>query len=112
MSLSSRRIALTTALAATLATGVAFTPAASANNVAWSVSIGAPGFAVSAGQPYWGGYRGYGYGYGYGYHRPWYRPVAPVIYPYGYVAPRPVYVAPRPVYYPAPVVNYYGYYGR
>ncbi|MCC7327325.1 MAG: hypothetical protein IT521_11045 [Burkholderiales bacterium] len=25
------------------------------NNVAWSVSIGGPGFAVSAGQPAWGG---------------------------------------------------------
>lgn len=112
MSLSSRRIAITTALAAALAGGIAFAPAASASNVAWSVSVGGPGFSVSAAQPYWGGYRGYGYGYRYGYYRPWHRPVAPVVYPYGYVAPRPAYVVPRPVYYPAPVVNYYGYYGR
>jgi len=112
MSHSSRRIALMTALTAALAVGGAYAPAASANNVAWSVSVGGPGFAVSAGQPYWGGYRGYGYGYRYGYYRPWYRPVAPVVYPYGYVAPAPVYAVPRPVYYPAPVFNYYGYYGR
>jgi hypothetical protein len=112
MSHSSRRIAVITALAAALAGGAAYAPAAAANNVAWSVSVGGPGFAVSAGQPYWGGYRGYGYGYGYGYHRPWHRPVVPVAYPYGYVAPRPVYVVPRPVYYPAPAFNYYGYYGR
>jgi len=111
MSLSSRRIAITTALAATLAGGIAFAPGASANNVAWSVSVGGPGFAVSAGQPYWGGYRGYGHGYRHGYYRPWHRPVAPIVYPYGYVVPRPVYVAP-PAYYPAPVVDYYGYYGR
>lgn len=112
MSLSSRRIAITTALAAALAVGIAFAPAASANNVAWSVSVGGPGFSVSAGQPYWGGYRGYGYGYRYGYYRPWHRLAAPVVYPYGYVAPRRAYVVPQPVYYPAPVVNYYGYYGR
>jgi hypothetical protein len=111
MSLSSRRIAITTALAAALAGGIAFAPTASANNVAWSVSVGGPGFAVSAGQPYWGSYRGYGYGYRHGYYRPWHRPIAPVVYPYGYVVPRPVYVAP-PAYYPAPVVGYYGYYGR
>ena len=68
MSHSSRRIAFITALTASLAAGVAFAPGASANNVAWGVSVGGPGFAVSAGQPgYWGGYRGYGYGYGYGY---------------------------------------------
>ena len=113
MSHSLRRIAFITALAASLAASVAFAPGASANNVAWSVSVGGPGFAVSAGQPrYWGGYRGYGYGYGYGYYRPWHRPVAPVIYPYGYVAPRPVYVVPRPAYYAPPVVSYYDYYGR
>ena len=117
MSISSpsRRIAFIATLAATLAGGAAFAPVASANNVGWSVSVGGPGFAVSAGQPYWGGYRGYGYGYGhgYGYHRrPAYRPVAPVVYPYGYVAPRPVYVVPRPVYYGPPAVSYYGYYGR
>ena len=107
MSLSLRRTALVSALGATLAAGAAFAPAASANNVAWGVSVGGPGFVVSAGQPaYWGGYR-----YGYGYHRHWYRP-APVVYPYGYVVPRPVYVAPPPVYYGPPVVSFNGYYGR
>jgi len=68
-----KRIAAVTAAAAVLVGAAAFAPVASANNVAWSVSIGAPGVAVSAGYPgYWGGYRyGYGYGrgggYGYGY---------------------------------------------
>jgi len=101
-----RRITFVTALAAALVGSAAFAPFASANNVAWGVAVGGPGFVVSAGQPgYWGGYR-----YGYGYHRHWYRP-APVVYPYGYVAPRVVYVAPPPVYYAPPVVSY-GYYGR
>ncbi len=106
----SRSIALATALAGILGAGLAFAPAAAANNVAWGVSIGGPGFAISAGQPaYWGGYRGYryGYGYGHGYYRP-YRPA--VIYPAPvYVAPRPVYVVPRPVYVAPPAYYGYGY---
>ena len=111
---TSRRTAFVATLAAILAGSVAFAPAASASNVAWSVSVGGPGFVVSAGQPgYWGGYRGYGVGYGYPYYRPWYRPAAPVVYsapvvPYAYVAPR-VYVAPRRVYTRPPGVAYYGY---
>ena len=111
----SRRTVLAATLATALAGSVAFAPAASASNVAWSVSVGGPGFAVSAGQPgYWNGYRGYGVGYGYGYprYRPWHRPVAPVVYspyyPYAYATPR-VIVAPRPVYVEPPVVDYYGY---
>jgi hypothetical protein len=99
-----RRILLATALAGTLALGAAVAPAASASNVAWSVSIGGPGVAVSAGAPgYWGpGYRPYYNGY-----RPYYRPayVAPPVYAYPapvyytpYAYARPVVVAPRPVY--------------
>jgi hypothetical protein len=110
-----KRIAAVTAAAAVLAGAAAFAPAASANNVAWSVTVGAPGVAVSAGYPgYWGGYR-YGYGYGHGYYRHWHRPVVvapPVVYPVPvYVAPRPVVVAPPPVYtQPAPTYGYgYGY---
>jgi hypothetical protein len=88
------------------------TVASAGNNVAWSVSIGGPGFAVAAGQPAYGrGYVGPAY---YGapyrpyyrpyynpYYRPYYRPVVvapPVVYrPYyaPVVAPYPVY-APRP----------------
>ena len=45
-----RRILLASALAGTLAVGLAVAPAASARD-SWSVSIGAPGFAVSAGSP-------------------------------------------------------------
>jgi hypothetical protein len=92
----------------TAAVGAAamFSTAASAGgNVAWSVSVGGPGFAVSAGQPYYGApYRPY--------YKPYYYRPAPVVYrpyyrPY-YYAPRPVYYAPPVVYtqpyYPAPVV--------
>ena len=50
-----RRILLASALAGTLAVGLVVAPAASANN-SWSVSIGAPGFAVSAGSPVYYGY--------------------------------------------------------
>jgi hypothetical protein len=106
-----KRIAAVTAAAAVLVGAAAFAPVASANNVAWSVSIGAPGVAVTAGYPgYWGGYR---YGYGHGYYRNWHRPVIvapPVVYPAPvYVAPPPVVVAPPPVYGP-PAPNYgYGY---
>jgi hypothetical protein len=107
----SRRTAVIASIAAVLVIGAAFAPSASASNVAWGVSVGGPGFVVSAGQPgYWHGYRGYGYGY----YRPWHRPFAPivyapppVVYPYAY-APRPVYVAPRPVYVPRVAAYYYG----
>src|SRR5262245_4327574 len=110
-----KRIAAVTAVAAIVVGAAAFAPAASANNVAWSVSIGAPGVAVTAGNPgYWGGYRyGYGYGYGRGYYRHWHRPVVvapPVVYRAPvYVAPPPVY-APPPLYAPPPTYGYgYGY---
>jgi hypothetical protein len=81
----------------------AFAPAASAGNVGWSVSVGVPGVAISAGEPvYYGApYRPY--------YRPYYAPVVvapPVVYssyyapvpvyaPYRYWAPRPVVYAPR-----------------
>ena len=96
----------------TAAVGAAalFSTAASAGgNVAWSVSVGGPGFAVSAGQPYYGApYRPHYKPY----YKPYYRP-APVVYrPYyrPYYAPRSAYVAPPVVYtqpypyYPTPVV--------
>ena len=77
----------------TAAVGAAamFSTAASAGgNVAWSVSVGAPGFAVSAGQP---GYYGAPYR---PYYRPHYYRPAPVAYrpyyaPYRVVVPQPVY---------------------
>ena len=98
---------LTAAVGAALIGAVAlFSSAASAgNNVGWSVSIGAPGFAISAGQPVYGrGFAGPAY---YGapyrpYYRPYYRPVVvapPVVYS-PYYAPYPAYVAPRPYYAP------------
>lgn len=106
---------VTTAIGATLLGAAAlFSSAASAgNNVAWSVSVGGPGFAVTAGQPAYGrGFVGRPY---YGapyrpYYRPYYRPVVvapPVVYPPYYgpvVAPLryPAY-APRVSYAPAPV---------
>ena len=90
--------------------GAALSLPATARDVAWSVSVGGPGYAINAGQS------GFGPGWRHGHH-PVARPV--VIYPAGYrpvgyrsvvvappvwVAPRPVYYAPRPVYYaPRPV---------
>jgi hypothetical protein len=91
------------------ATALFSTAASAGGNVGWSVSIGAPGFAVSAGQPFYGApYRPYYKPYYYRpapvyrpHYRPYYYPPRPVVY-----APRPVVVAPAP-YYPAyPVVPY------
>lgn len=88
-------IALGTALVAAAAT---FAPAAHADRVGFSVSIGGPGYAVAFGNaPYWG-HRHY-----YAPYRPYYRPayvVPPVVY-----EPQVVYVAPRVVY-RAPYVRY------
>jgi len=61
--------------AVALAAGLAIATPAVARDVHWSVSIGGPGYAISAGVPYYG---------------------------YPAYAPAPVYVAP-PVVYPAPV---------
>lgn len=99
-----RRILFTAGLVGTLAAGLAVAPAASASNVGWSVSIGAPGFAISAGEPYYGRgyYRPYSYYRPYPYYRPHWRPayVAPrVVYPAPVYYPAPAYVAPGPYYY-------------
>jgi hypothetical protein len=131
------RTRILTASVGTLLVGAAsvFAPMASAgNNVGWSVSIGAPGFAVTAGQPAWGGYGQVGRPYYSAPYRPYYRPnyrpvvvAPPVAYrpwyapvvapaPYPYYAPRavvyapPVVVSPRyaPVRYPV-APRYYGY---
>ena len=117
-----RRTAIAAALSGALLATAVVVPSAQAGNVAWGVSVGVPGFSVSAGQPYgYGGYFGAPYVYGgYGggyyrppvvavarpYHRPYYRPYVPYA-PYVY---RPVVVAPRPVYAAPPVP--YSYYGQ
>ena len=95
-----RRILVATAAAGMLVAGLAIAPAASARD-SWSVSIGAPGVAISAGSPgYWGSYYR-----PYPYYRPYWRSA--------YYAPPPVYYAPRVVYAPRPYVayRYYGPYG-
>lgn len=110
MSLSVRHPRIAAAIAtAALAGGLSLaTGTTSAGNVAWGVSVGGPGYAVTAGAPAHGGYLGgylgghlYG-GYPYyrrGYHGRPYVPVAGLYY-------RPYYpvVAAPPVVYPAPVV--------
>lgn len=80
--------------------------ASAGGNVGWSVSVGGPGFVVSAGEPaYYGrGFVGPAY---YGapyrpYYRPYYRPIVvapPVVYS-PYYAPYPAYVPYRPYYAP------------
>ena len=87
-----------------------FSTAASAGgDVGWSVSIGAPGLAVSAGQPYYGApYRPYYKPHYYrpapvyrSHYRPYYHSPRPVVY-----APRPVVVSPAPYYPSYPAVSY------
>ena len=112
-----RRTVIAIALSGALFATAAAVPSAQAGNVAWGVSVGVPGFSVSAGQPYgYGSYVGRPYAYGYAcgyyrppvvavarpYYRPYYRPYAPHVYRPVVVVPSPVYVAP-PVAYP-----YYG----
>lgn len=91
------------ALAFTVAGAAAVANPAAANNVAWSVSVGGPGFAVTAGQPAFGPAFRPGF-------RPVVRPfVAPVVVrPFGFrpvVVARPVWVA-RPVFLTAPPVYF------
>ena len=92
-----RRNVVALAIAVAGLAAVAHHPAA-ANNVAWSVAVGGPGFGVNAWQP------GFGPSYGPGF-RPDFRPV--VVRPFGYrpvVVARPVFVAAPPVFYaPRPV---------
>ena len=111
-----RTISTTAIGASLLVAATAFAPAAHAGNVAWSVSVGGPGFAVAAGQPGYGGayYGNRYYGAPYRpYYRSWYRPVAvlpppPVVLPY--YAPAPVVVAPAArVYAPRPIAWAHGY---
>ena len=90
-----------------LAATTALVPTAHAGNVAWGVSVGGPGFQVTAGQPAY--YRGRGF------HGAPYRPIARPYFPLYYqaafraaVVVPPVFYAPPPVAYPyyapAPVV--------
>ena len=89
--------------AALAAAAFAFAPAAKAGQVAFNVSIGGPGYAVSVGNaPYYGGYR-----HGYRGHR-YYRPAPVYVAPPVIYRPAPVYYAPAPVYYPAPAPVYGG----
>jgi hypothetical protein len=116
-----RRMLSTLAVCSALLAATAFIPAAQAGNVAWSVSVGGPGFAVSAGQPgFYGGY--YRAPYLRPIARPNYRPwygaaivVPPVTYVrprviYPYYAPAPVVYAPRPIVYAQPYGYGYPYY--
>ncbi len=101
-----RRKPVIAALGAILAAALAFTPAAKADRLGFSLSIGGPGYGFAVGNaPY---YRGYGPYRSYGY-RPY-----PAYYG-GYVAPPVVYRAPvyyAPAYaYPAPYPYPYSYYG-
>ncbi len=109
-----RRLALAGFAAATFVASAAFAPPASAGNVAWSVTLGAPGIAVGVGAP------------GYGWGGPYYRPVAPVPYavapPVAYPYAAPYVAVARPYHYPRyrpyvygsgwhPVHYAHGYYG-
>ena len=122
-----RHTVTTVALCSTLFVAAAvLVPTAQAGNVAWGVSVGGPGFQVTAGQPGYYGGRGF---YGAPYRpvaRPYFRTyypatfraavvVPPVFYApppvaYTYYAPAPFVIAPRRVIY-APRPHAYGYPG-
>ncbi len=80
-----------------------FVPLAHAGNVTWGVSVGGPGFSVSAVNPGFYGGRAFVRAPFHPYARPYFRPVvrgpwlvpARVIFPY--VAPAPVAIAPQRV---------------
>jgi hypothetical protein len=101
----SRRKIITAVAATALAASMGIAAStASAGNVAWSVSIGVPGLAVSAGGPaYGGGFRSNWHGnFGPAYApvaRPYWQPLYPG--PVAFAAPVPF---SAPVVYPAPVV--------
>ena len=96
-----------------LAASSPFVPTAQAGNVAWGVSVGGPGFSVSAGQPgYYGGRSFYGAPY-YQVARPFYRPAyrVPFVAPpvaYSYYVSAPIVYAPRPVFHSQRPVIYGG----
>jgi hypothetical protein len=98
-----RRIATAVALCSTLcAATAALVPTAHAGNVAWGVSVGGPGFSVSAGQPGYYGGRGHYRAPYLPIARPYYRPRFPAAYRPQIYAP-PVaypYFAPAAIYYP------------
>lgn len=91
-----KRLTLAGFAASVLFAGATFATPATAESVAWGVTVGGPGFAVSAGQPGYGGWGG-----------PYYSAVAPVPYaavtvgaPVVYPYPAPwVAAAARPYYY-------------
>jgi hypothetical protein len=82
-----------------LAAAAVYAPAASADRVGFSVSVGGPGYAFNVGNA--------GY-YDYDYWRPAPVVVAPYVPYYRPYYPRPVVVAPPVIYRPYPV--YRGYY--
>lgn len=100
-----RRLSILACTAAVAGAGAFASLPAQAGNVGWSVSIGGPGFAVSAGEP-WGawGHRPYRHGYA-PYYRPWVASYVPA--PVYYAPPRrvyrPLYAPTYQPYYPAPV---------
>jgi len=81
-----RRLPVFGAAALACAAALATLPA-HADRVAWNVTIGGPGFALSAGQP-WGGYVAAPV------VRPVVAPWAPLVVPAPVLVPRPVFVAP------------------
>jgi hypothetical protein len=103
-----RPLAVTAAIVATLGGCLLQAGSASAERVAWSLSVGGPGYVVNVGQPgFWGGgaavYGPRHPGAWRAWHRPAFAPVRP--WPVAYAAPLPqpvVYLAP--VGYPAPFV--------
>ena len=87
-------------LCATLVAHAVLISSAHAGTVAWGVSVGGPGFSVSAGQPgYFGvhGYRGAPYR---PVARPYYRPYLPLAYRAAVVVP----LVANPYHAPAAVV--------
>ena len=83
-----------------LAAAAFYAPAASADRVGFSLSLGGPGYSVNLGN------------YGYGYYDYW-RPAPVVVAPYApYYAPRPVVVPPPVVYRPYPVYRSYDRWDR
>ncbi len=126
-----RRTVATIASCSAFIAATAIAPAAQAGNVSWGVSVGGPGFNVTAGQPGYYGGRGY-HGATYfpvarpyfrpyvrPYYHPWYRAAVapPIAYlpppvAYSYYAPSPVVYATRPaVYAPRRFVYAYPGYG-
>ena len=105
-----RRIVTAVSLCSTLYVATAVcAPTANAGNVAWGVSVGGPGFQVSAGQPGFYGPRVYdGAPYSvisrpffrtyYTRYRPWSYRVAVAVPPFAY-ASAPIAYAPAPVHF-------------